>query len=158
MVASKKKKKKRDNLIPHSPPETFSLHTQLAGTKRLLCGVNRVFLRSRGRTTGNLSLFLTHTDICANTHKIAKYIIMLVTCTLSRNKMKPKCFLYALLLMVTFLLLNPVLTLTSNYQSFTLNCRQQRTQKCLCLTTFMCAPFLKIFPFASLPLNDQRKG
>ena len=53
-------RKKRDNLISHSPPETFSLRTQLPDTKRLLSEVNGVPLRSRGKTTGNLHVF-SHT-------------------------------------------------------------------------------------------------
>lgn len=63
-----KEREKRDNLIPHSPPETFSPRTRLSDTKRLLSGVNRVFLRSRGRTTGNRPRFLTHTHTLADTH------------------------------------------------------------------------------------------
>lgn len=66
---------------------------------------------------------------------------MLVTCALSKNIMKPKCFLYALHLMVTFLLLNPVLTLTSNYQSFTLNCRQQNTKVFMSHNFHVCTIF-----------------
>ena len=58
-------RKKRENLISHSPSETFSLCTQLADTKLLLSGesgVNRVLLRSRDKATGNLRAF-SHTLI-----------------------------------------------------------------------------------------------